>query len=177
MREIELKFKVKNLNEIIKFLEDRNCQISSINYQCDTIYVSDLDNTESKEGSVWLRVRKTNDKIELNYKKQSAKKMESEEIEFEVDSYEKANSFLKALGFKEWVQVNKKRRYSKYKDCNICIDEVEKLGFFVELELLIEEENDCDYEKQLLDLARELRLDISNRINIHYDTMISKLKV
>ncbi len=177
MREIELKFKVKNLNEIIKFLEDRNCQISSINYQCDTIYVSDLDNTESKEGSVWLRVRKTNDKIELNYKKQSAKKMESEEIEFEVDSYEKANSFLKALGFKEWVQVNKKRRYSKYKNCNICIDEVEKLGFFVELELLIEEENDCDYEKQLLDLARELRLDISNRINSHYDTMISKLKV
>lgn len=101
MREIELKFKVNNLDTIIKFLEDRNCQISPINYQYDTIYVSDLDNTESKEGSVWLRIRKTNDKIELNYKKQSAKKMESEEIEFEVDSYEKANSFLKALGFKE----------------------------------------------------------------------------
>lgn len=176
MREIELKFKVNNLDTIIKFLEDRNCQISPINYQYDTIYVSDLDNTESKEGSVWLRIRKTNDKIELNYKKQSAKKMESEEIEFEVDSYEKANSFLKALGFKEWVQVNKKRRYSKYNDCNICMDEVEKLGFFVELELLIEQENDCDYEKQLLDLARELGIDINSRINSHYDTIISEIK-
>lgn len=72
--------------------------------------------------------------------------------------------------------MNKKRRYSKYNDCNICMDEVEKLGFFVELELLIEQENDCDYEKQLLDLARELGIDINSRINSHYDTMISEIK-
>lgn len=56
------------------------------------------------------------------------------------------------------------------------MDEVERLGFFVELELVIEEENDYDYEKQLLDLAKELGIDIDNRINSHYDTMISELK-
>lgn len=127
MREIELKFKVDNVENVISFLERRGCEISSVQSQYDTIYVENLNDIKSTEGSVWLRVRKTDESIELNYKKQSAKKMESEEIEFEVGSYEKANSFLKALGFKEWVQVNKKRRYSKYQNYNICIDEVERL--------------------------------------------------
>lgn len=175
MREIELKFKVENLNDIITFLEKNNCELSSVMKQNDTIYVQDLNDVESKEGSIWLRVRKTNDVVELNYKKQSAKKMESEEIEFEVDSYEKANAFLKALGFKEWVQVNKKRRYSKYKDYNICIDEVERLGSFIEIELLVKEQDDINYEEQLLTVAKEMGIDANNRINSHYDTMISEL--
>lgn len=175
MREIELKFKIENIERILTFLEKQGCEISPMNYQYDTIYVKDLNHVESTEGSIWLRVRKTNDKIELNYKKQSAKKMESEEIEFEVSSYEKANSFLKALGFQEWVQVNKKRRYTKYQDYNICIDEVERLGTFMEIELLIEDQTNEDYEEKILNVAKEMGIDILNRINSHYDTMISEL--
>lgn len=108
MREIELKFKVDNLDALINKLKEEQCEISTVKMQNDTIYVQDLNDTESKEGSVWLRVRKENNKIELNYKKQSKKKMESEEIEFEVSSYELANQFLKALGYTSWVEVNKK---------------------------------------------------------------------
>lgn len=87
----------------------------------------------------------------------------------------KPTLFLKALGFKEWVQVNKKRQYSKYQDYNICIDEVEKLGTFIEIELLVNEQNDINYEEQLLSVAKEIGLDINNRINSHYDTMVSEL--
>jgi len=175
MREIELKFKVDNIEKLIKELENKKCEISPIKIQCDTIYVSDINNTESTEGSVWLRVRKENDKIELNYKKQSNKKMESEEIEFEVSSYELANKFLKALGYAPWVVVNKKRRYSKYNEYNICIDEVERLGTFVEIELLVSEDDNKYYEALLLNTAKDLGIDINSRINSHYDTMISKL--
>ena len=175
MREIELKFKVDNLEELINKLKEEQCEISSIKLQNDTIYVQNLDDTESKEDSVWLRVRKENDKIELNYKKQSKKKMESEEIEFEVSSYELANQFLKALGYLPWVEVNKKRRYSNYKEYNICIDEVEKLGSFVELEILVDKDNKEDYELALLEVAKKLGINPDKRINSHYDTMISEL--
>ncbi len=175
MKEIELKFKVNNLDEVINKLESIGSKISNIICQDDSIFVENLANTESVEGSVWLRIRKTDDKIELNYKKQSAKKMESEEIEFGVSSYEKANAFLEALGFKKWVEVKKQRRYTKYKDCNICIDKVERLGNFIELELLIDKKEDIDYEQKLLDYAKELGIDTNNRINSHYDTMISEL--
>lgn len=176
MREIELKFKVDNLDKIVSYLESTGCKISDTTVQNDSIFVEDLNDVESTEGSVWLRIRKTNDKIEMNYKRQSSQKMESEEIEFEVNSYEKVNDFLKALGFKQWVEVNKKRRHTKYKDCNVCIDQVEKLGDFIELELLIENNDDVDYEEYLLNLAKELNIDTNNRINSHYDTMISELK-
>ncbi|MDE5630371.1 MAG: CYTH domain-containing protein, partial [Bacilli bacterium] len=98
MREIELKFQVDNFDKIKSILESNNEVLSEEYRQSDTIYVSDLSDTESKEGSLWLRVRKVNDKIEMNLKKQSAKKMESEEIEFEVSDYDLANQFLKTLG-------------------------------------------------------------------------------
>ena len=175
MREIELKFQVDNFDKIKSILESNNEELSEEYRQSDTIYVSDLSDTESKEGSLWLRVRKVNDKIEMNLKKQSAKKMESEEIEFEVSDYDLANRFLKTLGYQEWVQVNKVRRYSKYENVNVCMDEVERLGCFIELELLIEDNDDKDYESILLDYASKLGIDASRRINSHYDTMISEL--
>ena len=58
MREIELKFKVDNLDVLINKLKEEQCEISAVKMQNDTIYVQNLDDTESKEGSVWLRVRK-----------------------------------------------------------------------------------------------------------------------
>lgn len=39
MREIELKFKVDNIDDIISFLENSNCKISDTECQYDTIYV------------------------------------------------------------------------------------------------------------------------------------------
>lgn len=177
MREIELKFKVDDLDSFIEKLEKLGCSLSDVVYQNDTIYVENLDNIESVEGSIWLRVRKLNDKIEMNLKKQAVKKSESQEIEFEVSDYEKANIFLKTLGYKEWVRVNKKRRYSKYLNANICIDEVERLGSFVEIEYLIaEEDKKINYEDELLQIATELGIDISKRVNSHYDTMIFELE-
>lgn len=177
MREIELKFKIEDIDKFIKKLESLGCEISDCINQSDTIYVENLDNTESTEGSAWLRVRKCNEKIELNFKKQSAKKSESQEIEFGVDDYDKANCFLKALGYNEWVRVNKKRRYSSYLNANICIDEVERLGSFVEIEYLIDE-NDTknNYEEKILEIAEEIEIDTTKQINSHYDTMISELK-
>ncbi len=175
MREIELKFNVDNLDKLISNLNKLGCEVGSITTQNDTIYVSNLDNVESVEGSIWLRVRKENDKVELNLKKQSAKLQESKEIEFSVSSYEKANQFLEELGYKKWVVVNKKRRYAKYKDYNLCIDEVERLGAFIEIELLVNEDDTKDYIMDLKDVASELGLDKDNIVNSHYDTMISKL--
>ena len=138
MREIELKFKVDDMNDLLAKLRDMDCEVSEILSQNDTIYVSDLNHVESVEGSIWLRVRKENEKVELNLKKQSAKIQESKEIEFEVSSYEKANQLLDTLGYQKWVVVNKKRRYSKYLNYNLCIDEVERLGSFLEIELLVD---------------------------------------
>ena len=176
MREIELKFKVDDMNDLLAKLRDMDCEVSEILSQNDTIYVSDLNHVESVEGSIWLRVRKENEKVELNLKKQSAKIQESKEIEFEVSSYEKANQLLETLGYQKWVVVNKKRRYSKYLNYNLCIDEVERLGSFLEIELLVDEEDKKDYISDLLEIAKTFELTEDNIVNSHYDTMFSQLE-
>ncbi len=167
MREIELKFKVDDMNDLLAKLRDMDCEVSEILSQNDTIYVSDLNHVESVEGSIWLRVRKENEKVELNLKKQSAKIQESNE---------KANQLLETLGYQKWVVVNKKRRYSKYLNYNLCIDEVERLGSFLEIELLVDEEDKKDYISDLLEIAKTFELTEDNIVNSHYDTMISQLE-
>lgn len=175
MREIELKFKVDSLDNIIDFLKKEGCIISDVLDQKDTVYVSNINDTESREESVWLRVRQENDKIELNYKKQGNKKMTSKEIEFQVDSSDKAKCFLEELGFVKWVEVHKRRITTKYKEYNICMDQVERLGNFIEIEILVPDDNDKDYEEELYLVAEELGINRNNRINSHYDTMIREL--
>ena len=176
MKEIELKFQVKSLRPIVTSLKKEGCVLSKILDQKDTVFVPDKNNTDSCEGSVWLRVREENKKVELNYKKQGNKKMSSKEIEFKVDSSDKAKEFLDELGFEKWVVVHKKRRTTKYKKYNICLDEVVGLGFFVEIELLVPEDDNNDYEEELHSIAYSLNISRGNRINSHYDTMIKELE-
>lgn len=177
MREIELKFQVDNFDEIIKILDYNKCKISKFQYQSDTIFIENLNKTESIEGTIWLRVRKIDDKCEMNVKKQSSKKSESQEIEFVVEDYNKACDFLKVLGYKEWVKVNKKRRYTKYMNANICLDEVEQLGSFVEIEIIVPDDDIKDnYDNDLEKIAINLGIDSKNIVNSHYDTMIHNLK-
>lgn len=174
MREIELKFKVDDIDVLLKKIKDLGCTISEVIDQEDVIFVSDLNNVESVSGSVWLRVRKTNGKVELNFKKQ-VNMNESQEIEFGVLDYEKALAFLEALNFKKWVTVTKKRRYTEYKGLNVCIDEVERLGAFIELEYLANEDDTKDYEDMIKEVALEMGIEVDKIVNSHYDTMIYEL--
>lgn len=174
MREIELKFKVDDLDKLLNKLDELGCNVSDVIYQEDSVFVGDLDNVESVDGSIWLRVRKMDDKIELNFKKQ-INLNESQEIEFCVDDYDKATSFLEALGFKRWVKVVKRRRYSNYKNLNICLDDVERLGAFIELEYLANDNDDNNYEDMIKDIALELDINVDNVVNNYYDSMIYEL--
>ncbi len=102
--------------------------------------------------------------------------MQSKEIEFGISDIDKAYDFLETIGFKEWVTVEKKRIETAYKEFNICIDHVKRLGDFIEIEILSEEENQTEfYEKKILSIAKELGIPIENRINNYYDSMIAGL--
>ena len=175
MREIECKFQIQDKKELLNRLKEKGCSLEKEITQKDTIFVQDIKDTESKPNSIWLRVRKTNNTIELNYKKQSKKKSESKEIEFQVNDYDKAIEFLIALGFQKWVEVQKKRITTTYQNFNICIDEVERLGAFVEIEILVSENDNIDYEPIIMSVAKELQIDTKKRINSHYDTMIAEV--
>lgn len=176
MQEIEIKFKVDDLEKIKSNLLNLNCIFSKEKNQKDSVFVPDLNDTSNREGKMFIRVRSVNGKVEMNLKKQSDKIMQSKEIEFEASDFDRAYDFLKTLGLKEWVTVEKKRITTKYNKYNICIDEVKRLGSFVEIEIVTDEENKTEeFEKEILDIAMTIGIDINNRVNNFYDTMIHEL--
>lgn len=56
------------------------------------------------------------------------------EFEVEIESYSLASSIVEALEFTPVRTVRKKRTKYNYRDCIICLDDVEELGEFVEVE-------------------------------------------
>ena len=178
MQEIEIKFRVEDVEKVKNILLSEGCHFSEELNQKDTIFVPDLNHTENGEGKVFVRIRKVNNKTILTLKEQTARIMESKEIEFEVGSFEKAYDFLELLGLAKWVTVEKKRVETTYKNYNICIDSVNRLGDFVEIEIVTEDTEHTDfYEQEILGLASMLSIDVNNRINNFYDTMIHELDV
>lgn len=178
MQEIEIKFKVDDIDSIKNKLLKLGCVFSSDLIQKDTIFIPDLNDIATGEGKIFIRIRKVNDKNELTLKRQSNSTSQSKEIEFEISNFDSAYDFLETLGLKEWVTVEKKRVTTKYKDFNICIDSVKRLGDFIEIEIITPEDNKVSYyEEEILKIAKEFQIDINNRINNHYDTMINELNV
>ena len=83
---------------------------------------------------------------------------------------------LQLLGYKEVIKVSKRRVKTHFKEYSICLDEVENLGSFIELESLASDEDDAAHQERMFDLLIEWGVNPSDRVTIGYDTMIYRLK-
>jgi len=88
----------------------------------------------------WLRIRTDEGKKSIfEYSTSLDRKKDdddfyAEEYETEVSDVEELRKILSFLDFKKVIEVNKKREYWDCNQVEISLDEVEKLGFFVEVE-------------------------------------------
>lgn len=176
MREIEIKIKVKNLDHIRKQLEERGCVISDPRSQHDVIYSKGGSVEEwqsAKEGDVILRIRRMEDRAQFNLKQQRSSEMDNLEYETEVKDPEAIHKILLALGYHPEVEVKKVRREGKLGEYEICLDEVEKLGSYIEVEKLTSD--DADPKKvrdELFRVIESLGLSRNDEETKGYDTQI-----
>ena len=105
----------------------------------------------------WIRLRKSNDKIELTvkhiYKKNYSKIQKVKEMEIGVTDLEETNRILESIGLSKRNYQEKRRHSYTYKDAEIEIDEWPMLDPYMEIE--------CDDE----DLINEIidKLNLSNK--------------
>jgi adenylate cyclase class 2 len=79
------------------------------------------------------------------------------EHEVAIDTPETMKSVLKCLGFQSSFIIEKIRTYYSYKNINICIDKVQKVGVFMELENVIVNETEKESAlNELLSLLETL---------------------
>lgn len=86
-------------------------------------------------------------------------------------------NILRLLGWHPEVEVRKKRKKGKIGEYEICLDDVEQLGTYVELEKLTHDDDDpIKVQEELLEVLEAIGVSRSNLEVRGYDTMIFQMR-
>ena len=171
MKEVEVKVKVKDPAHVEEALHKLGCVLGEPIVQRDWVFIdAKIDFSEIKPGARIARIRKSNGHIILTAKQRRENTLESTEYEVIVDDAERAKNVLNLLGYREVIRVNKSRRSGRLGDVEICLDDVDGLGVFVEAEKMASESEDGPkIQKELFDLLIKLGVSAEDREYFGYD--------
>jgi adenylate cyclase class 2 len=174
MKEIEIKARLHDRAAVMKKLESLGCVFENAMTQNDVVYVRNVGSLEKFRGNdAFLRIRvKNNSKILFTVKKPMANDLDALEYEVEVSSASTLEQALLLMGYKEAVRINKTRIVTQYDGCEICIDEVEDLGSFIEMEKLAEEGDSEEIQTELFEFFKTLGITNEDRVFLGYDSLI-----
>jgi adenylate cyclase class 2 len=179
MREIEVKIKTDDLQSVRKKLEEKNCKFADPVHQHDIIYtlVDEEVWSAAKEGDIVIRIREQENRSVLNLKQQKTSELDNLEYETRVDDPEAVRKILAILGYVPQVEVKKIRTERELNEYTVCLDEVERLGSFVEVEKMSDEGVDPnEVQEELLKVAESIGLLRQNLETRGYDTQIYLLE-
>ena len=143
MLEVELKVKILTLDPVRDRLREKNAQFLGRVHEHDIYY-----NAPHRDFGVTdeaVRVRYTDDHAVVTYKGPKIRKYglkAREELNFAVECGTTFETMLDRLGFTRTLEVNKWRENYKLGPASICLDSVDELGTFAEIEVITEDEGD-----------------------------------
>lgn len=173
MFEVEVKAKIIDFNSIIDKLASLDCTLSCPLVQKDRIFLhSSLKFEDIKRGDSVIRIRDSNGEITLNLKKQLSNELANFEEQTIISDIDSMVQVLQALGFVQVLSLEKTRRKTKYKDLEICLDRVEGLGDFIEVEKLCKDGDSDKIQDELFKFLESLGVKKSDRVFKGYDSLI-----
>ncbi len=120
---------------------------------------------------------KNGKKVLFTAKKKTKNGLEAIEYEVEVSSRDEMEKALLLMGLQEAVRINKTRIITHYDGCEICIDDVENLGAFIEMEKLVEDGDALTIQEELFQFFEKIDISRDDRVMVGYDIlMLSKNK-
>lgn len=175
MREIEIKAKVADKQSLINSIQGAGIQLSAPIKQHDVVY-GQQGVADNAPGSIWLRIRTENDsKIIFTLKQQYKGGLDSIEHETEVSDADELASIISRLNFGLYSDLTKTRQKANYNDIEICVDEVEGLGVFIEAERLAEEDADGQsIAKELWTALEKFGVSRSDEVFDGYDVLMNR---
>lgn len=164
--EIEIKIKLNDPKKLVKWLRTNAKKIGESNQE-DHYFEHELksfrykDEDDYTDADEWLRVRIADNKHEICYKKwyrDGKKSTYCDEIETTVGDPYQVLEIFKRLGFKETSVIKKHRASWKYQDFRFDCDEVNEIGFFIEIEFTGEADTPMQGKQKIYDLLKEIGL-------------------
>jgi|SRR5579885_14501 len=172
IREIEVKAKVANFGDVMKRLQSLGCKLSQPIKQEDTIYFpKGIGPEDFKKGVNALRIRKEGDKIILNIKQRQEVSLAAIEKEVEIADAKAMEEILFLLGFYTFIKMSKIRRSCHYKDYEICLDQINDLGNFIEVEKMSAEPGE-KVQEELFQFLESLGIKREARATRGYDVLL-----
>lgn len=177
MLEIEVKARVESLEPLRQLLE-REGVMCETQTQKDTIFVRDASSVEKfYQNEIFIRIREVPGQEAVLTLKKKQKDLASLEYETSIGSVGETGKLLEVLGFAEALVINKKRIQVEYQGYTLCLDEVEGLGCFIEVEKLVEEGDPESIQQELWDWLETLDLSDLKRVTDAYDTLLLRKKL
>lgn len=171
MLEVEMKFPARDFSAVLSYLKGRAALEPVQRAESDHYFnAPDRDFAQTDEA---LRLRRVGAHNCVTYKgpKRDALTKTRTEIEVSLAQGDKAAedfmSILRQLGYRPVAVVHKLRRIYTLEQANmhieVCLDEVDQLGCFVELEIQATEEELDAARAQLMTTAQAMQLETSER--------------
>ena len=170
MLEVERKARIKDRSEIISKLDKLGCIIKKAKEQEDKIFIrKEIKKLDSYSKQTEFMVDNKIETIEDNNA--------FIELETLIEDADIISRMLEEMGYIEKVFIKKKRmRYSLDK-MSICIDNIESLGNFIEVEILSEENEKQKNEalKTIEEFLNKLEISKEDYEEKRYDTLMYEL--
>lgn len=159
-------------------LKALGCEFSPVKTQDDMVWAENSGSMqEFLANKVFLRIRIQNgEKVIMTAKKakteEGAGSLVKREHEVVVNSADEARGILEMLGLKEIVRAVKRRQTTAYNGYEICIDEMENLGSFIELEKIGEEVDGARFQTEMMEFLGTLGVSADDVVHKGYDILI-----
>jgi adenylate cyclase class 2 len=158
MLEVEVRARLDSFDKVREILHEK-ARFMGHFHQVDRIFGHPkfLDSEHKiAEGGIVARIREEGEKQLLEFK-QIRRSGGALEIKHDIAHSEPIKEFLESLGFQETFSIIKFRDSYLYRDFLVCLDEVEKLGKFIEVEKAVASEQETgETWKQCFEILKEL---------------------
>lgn len=173
MQEIEIKARLGDKDSVTERLLSLGCVFKEPVTQEDAVYVENVGSLETfLANKVFLRIRVNNGSSVVLTAKKRTGPLVATEHETGIASREEARQILLLMGYQEAVCVNKVRRKTEYNGCELCVDEVEGLGSFIEMEKLTENGDAQKIQEELFQFFVSLGITAADRVTKGYDILM-----
>lgn len=176
MREVEVKYRVRDTEALLAALETRGIELGAPVRQDDQAYAPDgWAYGDARRGVPFGRLRTMNGRHIFTVKRPAENVFSCEEHETVVADREQMHRAILAMGFRPTVRIVKMRRTATLGDLVLCVDELEDLGVFLEVERMVAD--DVPGEAVQAELSRfVISLDIeAEQTSQTYDSLVRAL--
>jgi adenylate cyclase, class 2 len=173
-KEIEVKASVKDFKVLKEKLGKLGCTFSDPVTQHDEIFLRKPKAFgDHKLGDPVLRIRQTKGKVIFTLKKSQKVELDKIEKEVTVDNADELRDLIDHLDFHKVIEVRKTREKTTYKDMEICLDQIEGLGSFIELEKMSEKDGE-EVQVELFEFLSTLGIEKKDQVTNGYDVLLYK---